>query len=301
MRIFVTGASGFVGSAFAKLAASRGHEVLGLVSPKGSEPAGLVGRNGIRWLRGALGDLPWAEIEKFAPEVCVHSAWIATPGAYLESEENEKHLQWGLALAQRLKRAGVLRFVGVGTCIEYRIADAPLNETTTPVEPTTLYARCKNELRLALEAEAMRDGSRFCWGRVFYPYGVGEHPARLASSLIQKLRAGQRVELKTPDSTKDYVYIDDLAAAMVLTIEQNVSGPINWGTGIGVSVRQIADTVASMLERPELVVNAPQLADDPLAYVVADNGRLRQLGWEPIYELRAGLDKLMSAVSAAAS
>jgi nucleoside-diphosphate-sugar epimerase len=297
MKILVTGASGFIGSAFAGLALSRGHEILGLVSPSGREPPSLVGRPGLRWLRSSLAELRWSEVEDFGPDVCVHAAWIATPGLYLDSSENEAHREWSLGLARGLRRLGMRHFVGVGTCIEYRISGAPLNEASTPLEPTWLYARCKNAVRATLEAEALQDGSLFCWGRVFYPFGVGEHPARLCTSLVQKLRAGERVELKTPDSTKDYIYIDDLASAMLLTVEKKVAGPINWGTGIGVSVRQIADAIAAMLGRPELVSNSPQLASDALSYVVADGARLRGLGWEPAFDLQAGLENLLRHLS----
>ena len=188
------------------------------------------------------------------------------------------------------------QFVGVGTCIEYKITDAPLNEDHTPVDPTTLYSRCKNTLRETLEAEARKDGSHFCWGRVFYPYGVGEHPARLCSSLIQKFRRGEKLVLKTPHSTKDYIYIDDLASAILLTMEKKFQGTINWGTGIGISERQIADAAAAMVGRPELVgeISPPEI--DPLGYVVADNARLKQLGWLPRVDLLQGLKKLSEAM-----
>src|SRR5690606_21840724 len=99
--------------------------------------------------------------------------------------------------------------------------------------------------------------------------GVGEHPGRLCSSLIQKIRRGEKLVLKTPHSTKDYIYIDDLAAAILLTIEHKVTGNINWGTGVGVSVRQIADTVAALLGRPELVAESSPPETDPFGYVVA--------------------------------
>ena len=217
MRILVTGATGFIGSAFCRLALSHGHEIAGLMLPtetppfpgapaslpasgeKARTPAGMPALPGrMLWLKGTLADLPWRAIERFQPEVCVHFAWIATPGVYLESPENEDYLRWSLDLARRLRGLGTNHIVGVGTCIEYQITNAPLSETHTPVAPTTLYARCKNALREALEAEARRDGWHFCWGRVFYPYGVGEHPARLCSALIQKLRRGEKLVLKTP-------------------------------------------------------------------------------------------------------
>lgn len=293
MRILVTGATGFIGSAFCQLALSQGHEIGGLMLPSETPPAPVSVSDKMVWLKGTVAVPPWSEIEKLQPEVCVHFAWIATPGVYLESPENENHLQWSLALVHRLRGLGTNHIVGVGTCIEYKITDALLAEDRTPVDPTTRYSRCKNALRETLEAGARQDGSRFCWGRVFYPYGAGEHPARLCSSLIQKIRRGEKLLLKTPHSTKDYIYIEDLAAAILLTVEKQFTGTINWGTGVGVSVREIADTVAGLLGRPELVDEVSPIEKDPLGFVVADATRLLGLGWKPEHTLRQGLEKLL--------
>jgi dTDP-6-deoxy-L-talose 4-dehydrogenase (NAD+) len=296
MKILVTGATGFIGSAFAKLALSRGHTIGGMMLPTENPPAHVPANERMVWIKGTLAELPWREIESFKPDACIHFAWIATPGVYLESPENEQHLEWSLNLARRLKGIGMGQFVGVGTCIEYKITDAPLSEDTTPVDPTTLYSRCKNALRETLETESRKDGSHFCWGRVFYPYGVGEHPARLCSSLIQKFRRGEKLVLKTPHSTKDYIYIDDLAAAILLTVEKKFQGTINWGTGIGISVRQIADAVAAMVGSPELVAEISPPEIDSLGYVVADNSRLKSLGWKQETNLASGLGKLAEKV-----
>jgi dTDP-6-deoxy-L-talose 4-dehydrogenase (NAD+) len=296
MRILVTGATGFIGSAFCRLALSHGHEIAGLMLPTEIPPSHVPASERMLWLKGALADLPWHAIERFQPEVCVHFAWIATPGVYLESPENEDYLRWSLDLAHRLRALGTNHIVGVGTCIEYQITNAPLSEAHTPVAPMTLYARCKNALREALEAEARQDGWHFCWGRVFYPYGVGEHPARLCSALIQKLRRGEKLVLKTPHSTKDYIYIDDLAAAILVTVEKRFTGTINWGTGLGISVRQIADIIAGTLGRPELVEEASPAEKDPLGFVVADATRLKQLGWRQQVSLEQGLNNLQRSL-----
>jgi nucleoside-diphosphate-sugar epimerase len=295
MKILITGATGFIGSAFSRLALSRGHTVGGMMLPTESAPALVPVSERMIWIKGTLAELPWREIENFKPDVCVHFAWIATPGVYLESPENENYLRWSLDLVHRLRGIGTNHIVGVGTCIEYKITNAPLSEDTTPVDPATLYSRCKNALRETLEAEAKRDGWSFCWGRVFYPYGVGEHPARLCSSLIQKFRRGEKLVLKTPHSTKDYIYIEDLAEAILLTVEKKLIGTINWGTGQGVSVRQIADIVAAMLGRPELVDEVSPPENDLLGYVVADVARLKRLGWKHAHTIQQGLEKLLAA------
>jgi nucleoside-diphosphate-sugar epimerase len=296
VKILVTGATGFIGAAFCRLALNQGHQIAGMMLPTETPPAQVPASERMLWLKGTLADLPWPAIERFQPEVCVHFAWIATPGVYLESPENENYLDWSLGLAHRLRALGTNHIVGVGTCIEYLITNEPLSEMHTPVDPTTLYARCKNALRATLEADACKNGWRFCWGRVFYPYGAGEHPARLCSALIQKLRRGEKLVLKTPHSTKDYIYIEDLAAAILLTVEKQFTGTMNWGTGIGVSVRQIADAIGAMVGRPELVEEVSPAEVDPLGYVVADATRLKALGWRQQVSLEQGLQKLQASL-----
>jgi nucleoside-diphosphate-sugar epimerase len=296
MRILITGATGFIGSAFSRLALSRGHTIGGMMLPTEKTPSGLEASARMIWFKGTLAEPPWAEIERFKPEACLHFAWIATPDVYLESPENENYFHWSREFVRRVRGFGVERIVAAGTCIEYRISSENLSEDRTPIEPITTYARWKNALRLALEEDARKDGFTFAWTRVFYPYGVGEHPARLCSSIIQKLGRGEKIELKTPNSTKDYIYIEDLALAFLTVLEKGFEGTVNLGTGIGITVKEIAQTLGEMMHRPELVkeIDPPQV--DPLGYVVADVSKLRGLGWKPDHDLRRGLEKLLANV-----
>jgi nucleoside-diphosphate-sugar epimerase len=295
MKILLTGAGGFIGSAFGRLALNRGHDLAGLLIPTERIPASLPTAKNPVWLRGFLAEAPWPEIADFRPEVCVHTAWVTTPGIYLESAENERFRDDSLHFARRLGELGTRHFVGLGTCIEYQITDQPLSEERTPLAPTTLYARCKNELRLGLEAQAETDGSVICWGRVFYPYGPGEHPSRLCSSIIEKLGRGEKIVLKTPDSAKDYIYIEDLASALLTVVESGLAGAINLGTGIGISVREIAARLGSLLGRPDLVSTAGQTEPDPFPFVVADAARLRSLRWRPTWDIEQGLKQIIRA------
>jgi nucleoside-diphosphate-sugar epimerase len=296
MKILVTGATGFIGSAFSRLALSRGHTIGGMMLPTEKTPSGLEASERITWFKGTLAEPPWSEIEKFRAEACVHFAWIATPGIYLESPENENYFHWSRVFARRVREFGARRIVAAGTCIEYRISNEKLSEDRTPIEPTTTYARWKNALRTALEEDAKKDGFGFAWTRVFYPYGVGEHPARLCSSIIQKLARGEKIELKTPNSTKDYIYIADLASAFLTVLEKGFQGTLNLGTGLGITVKEIAQTLGEMMHRPGLITEMIPPQVDPLGYVVADASKLQGLGWRPEHDLRSGLEKLVANV-----
>ncbi len=253
----------------------------------------MPGRKNIIWLRGSLDHPPGQEITMFRADVCIHAAWITTPGVYLESPENFRFLASSLQFLKLVRACGIKHIIGLGTCVEYQIGREKLSETHTPLAQTTPYARCKNDLRLALEAEAKAEDFLFSWARIFYPYGPGEHPSRLCSSIIQKLSRDEKIILKTPDSTKDYIYIDDLATALLAVAEKKFPGPINLGTGTGTTVRQIAQTLADLMGKPGLIEEVTPHENDPLGYVVADATRLRSLDWQPGHTMEQGLEKLL--------
>jgi nucleoside-diphosphate-sugar epimerase len=294
LKILLTGATGFIGANFIRHALARGHQVAGLARPDHPLPADLPGGKNLLWLRGTLDRPPGKEMAMFRADVCIHAAWITTPGIYLESPENFRFLDSSLQFLKLVRACGIKHIIGLGTCVEYQIGHEKLSETQTPLAQTTPYARCKNDLRLALEAEAAAENFLFSWARVFYPYGPGEHPSRLCSSIIQKLSRNEKIILKTPGSTKDYIYIDDLATALLAVAEKKFRGPINLGTGIGTTVRQIAQTLATLMGKPDLIEEVSPPENDPLGYVVADATRLRSLGWQPGHTMEQGLRHLLT-------
>lgn len=296
MKILLTGATGFIGSAFLKLAAGRGHEVASLVRPDKELPMWWNGLPGVRAMRGTLAEAPWSEVAEFRPEVCVHAAWIATPGVYLESPENHQYLASSLAFLRRARDSGARRSVVLGTCIEYQTGSSPFSEDRTPLAPVTIYARCKNALRIAWQEDCQAHGGALAWARIFYPYGPGEHSARLCSTAIRNLRSGHKVFVKSRACPKDYIYIDDLAAALLTVVEREITGPVNLGTGLGATVGEVARTIGELLGRPDLVEFADPPVPDPLGEVIADASRLRSLGWQPRVSLREGLTRLMACL-----
>ena len=292
MRILLTGAAGFIGGAFLKCALRCGHEILALTRRDGSVPD----QSGVHVLTGTLANAPWQEVVALRPEACVHAAWIATPGVYLESPENHRLLHDSQEFVTQAAANGVRHFVALGTCAEYRISGKPLREDAA-VAPDSTYAKCKDALRCWLTEQAPRLGASFCWARVFYPYGPGEHPLRLSSTIAQKLNRGERVELRTPASVKDYIFIDDLAAALLAAVESRCPGILNLGTGEGVTVETLARTLGEIMKRPNLIEIAPASELDPLAFVVAESARLHAVGWQRKVPLRQGLERLVRSLS----
>ena len=290
MRILVTGGTGFIGSAFVRTAVAAGHSVAVLSRRPGSSEKG-----GGTHLIGSVAEPPWNEISRFQPDACVHAAWIATPGVYLESPENVEWVEWSRSFLLRLAMEGVRRMVALGTCIEYRISGLPLSEESSEIAPTSLYGRSKDSLHRSIRTDLERQGVALAWARLFYPYGPGEHPDRLVSSLIRRFRAGEPVTLKTPRSIKDYIFVDDVAAALLCLLERRFNGPVNLGTGIGVAVGDLASQVAASVGRRDLLRMPETTVADPLDHVVADVARLKSIGWVQQARLEQGLARMIQA------
>ena len=290
MRILLTGASGFLGRAFLQAATQEGHQVICLSRrPPPENSSRLEGQ--MELIQAALDQAPWERIRRLAPSACVHSAWITSPGVYLESEDNDSLLEVSRSFLTRATQEGVTQILGIGTCLEYGPCDGPLGEGSRTL-PISRYARCKQSLSVWLEQHAKECGIRAAWARVFYPYGPHEHPRRLASSIIQSIRNGETVRLKTPASVKDYIHCRDVAQAWLRILQTQYAGPINVGTGEGTSVLALAQTIGRILGRPELVECAADPAVDSNAYMVSDPATLHTLAWQAKVPLETGLKEL---------
>lgn len=148
-------------------------------------------------------------------------------------------------------------------------------------------------MRSWLDTEFVAQDGRHCWARVFYPYGPGEDPARLFSVAIRRLQLGQPVENRAPNRISDYIFIEDLAAALVLLVERRHHGTVNLGTGHGVSIEQIVHTIAAELGVPALIDVPAAARGQPPECVVAEATRLRELGWQPRFDLPAGIKRMI--------
>ncbi|WP_038172423.1 NAD(P)-dependent oxidoreductase [Verrucomicrobium sp. BvORR106] len=284
MKLFVTGATGFIGQAFCRIAAERGHQVLGLSRNVHRPPGGayeLVG--------GSLDHVPWDRVADFAPEALVHLAWLVKPGS-VNSPENELLVAQSANLFEGAVEAGVTHIAGTGTCIEYAPSNERLDEETSALGPETAYSRAKLATLDLLKALGSARQISWSWYRIFYVYGAGEHPDRLSASILRHLSQRKDVVLRTPLSVKDYIHVDDVASALIWGLERNMTGPINVGSGQGIRIVDFARAAAEIVgaEAGHIKEVDPPAAD-PFPVTVADISRLRASGWVPQVSLHQGL------------
>jgi nucleoside-diphosphate-sugar epimerase len=289
MRIFVTGATGFIGRAFCQEAVRRGHQILALTRDADAQ----LGPN-VETALGGLALTPWEQVVRFGPEAALHLAWIAEPGVYLNSPENEVWLEHSKIWFQQLFDLGVPYVAGTGTCIEYAPSTEPLIEDRSPLGAQFPYSKAKVALYEWLRENAPQ---QWAWFRVFFPYGAGEHPNRFTSIMVRQLRDGIAIAMNTPHSIRDYVEIRDVASAFLTAMEHQMAGAVNIGSGHGLVMEDLAREIARMVQADSGLIQQNQsAAPDPYPVILADITRLRNVGWQPAVSLQEGLRRLAGSL-----
>jgi nucleoside-diphosphate-sugar epimerase len=294
MNILLTGASGFIGQALLPQLLRDGHQVTLLSrQPTSTRPISVfeIIAQPENWATAVSGK-PY--------HLCLHLAWIATPGIYLESPENLALAEATKFLAETLFQAGLNHFIGLGTCIEYAPDQIqPCTENHTLIAPCSAYGQAKEQARVSISQAAKKYGGSYTWVRLFYPYGEGEHPNRIPSSFLRTLANHQSLTLKTPDSTKDWIEIRDVVSALIHLAEKSPGQQeINLGNGVGTSMTDFAKITAHVVNanRSQILVSN-QPAIDPYSYHVADTSKLLSTGWRPSVNLEQGLQSLYTSHS----
>jgi nucleoside-diphosphate-sugar epimerase len=288
-RVLVTGATGCIGRHCLPLLLERGWEVHAVSSRPQASP---------------LPNVTWHEADLFDPTRMasvvasaqathlLHLAWYVVPGKSGSSLTNIHWLQASLALLQQFRACGGERVVVAGSSFEYDWRYGYCSEQLTPANPNTLYGACKEALRSVLEEFARETGLSQAWPRIFFLYGPHEHPERLIPAVVRALLRGEIARCSHGDQIRDYLYVGDVADALVTILASDVQGPINIGSGRALTLRDLVTRAAEKLnglDRVHFGAIPSRPNDAPL--VVADIARLRtQLGWKPSFDLDRGLE-----------
>ena len=266
-RILLTGATGFVGRQVLTSLLEENVEIRCVLregreselpsSPKIREPIFTkdLFEEGIEWWSTVLQGI----------DTIVHCAWYAEPGKYQYSPKNLECLEGTIRMGRAAAEAGVRRVVGVGTCLEYRLSETPLT-MNTPLAPESPYASAKAAAYLALSGLLPTLGIEFAWCRLFYLFGEGENPARLVPAIRDALSQGKEVALTKGSQVRDFLDVRDAGKQIAAVALGGETGPLNICSGISISVRELAESIADQYgarhllrfgTRPENPVDPP--------------------------------------------
>jgi len=308
MTVLVTGGAGYIGSHTARWLRRSGREVvvldnleLGHGEAVGDAPLVV----------GDIADHALVErvVARHGIDSCIHFAAyknagesMVRPDKYFGNNTAGSH-----ALVDALQRAGVHRIVFSSTCAVYGTPEVSPVAETAPLRPESPYGESKLMVERILDWYDRLHGVRSVCLRYFNAAGaspdgdLGED-WRFSLNLVPvaiKATLGRREPLDvfgtdypTVDGTaiRDYIHVDDLAAAHLAALEWLERGgesrAVNLGTGIGSTVREVLHAIERVAGRPVPHRDTERRPGDPVQ-VYADNRLARELlGWTPRYDLQ---------------
>ncbi|MGA2512049.1 MAG: UDP-glucose 4-epimerase GalE [Candidatus Limnocylindrales bacterium] len=311
MRILVTGGAGYIGSVSVEAFLDAGHEVTvlddlstghrGAVSPGAALEIGTYGDT------AALTVL----LKRRRIEAVLHCAAKSIVGESMTDPAKyfRENVSGGIALLEAMRDAGVRRIVFSSTAATYGMPDRTPIVESDPIRPISAYGETKRCVEAAIAWYGRGYGFRSVILRYFNAAGatsqygeLHEPETHLVPVVLSAAADGRAVtvfgdDYPTPDGTcvRDYVHVEDLAAAHLAAIEATdpanprtgrASGPCqplicNLGSGTGFSNREVVAAAERVVGHAIPVKIGPRRDGDPAVLVASADRAAAELGWKP--------------------
>lgn len=279
MRVVVTGHKGFIGQHVARALKAQGYDVLGL-------------------------DLPEVDITQRLERVpnlhgVIHLAALAHPR---QCDENprlayEVNVLGTRNVLQMALEGGARKVVFSSSAHVYDIPPRVIpSDETLPLRLNNIYTTTKILGEQLCHLYWENHGLPYTVLRLFNVYGPGQRVGYFIPDMIEKAKTGA-IDLTGGNTTKDFVYIEDVARAFVMALGSNFVGAVNIGTGIETDLASIASRIAD--EHRAHFFTTPSRNATRMCAEIARAKRV--LGWEPQVSLKGGLDAILGGYKAEVS
>jgi polyisoprenyl-phosphate glycosyltransferase len=293
--ILVTGASGFVGANLYKTIAAERSDVF------------AVEKQGKSWRLADVKDDFVIAVDLTDSSAVKNLLNNVTPqtvfdcvayGAYSFERDAERIYATNflsvVALAGMLAERSISAFVHAGTSSEYGTNSAAPQEDGV-ADPNSHYAVSKTAVSSYLRYMGQHRGFPCASLRLYSVYGPLEDTSRLIPNLLRRGLEGGYPQFVDPRTSRDFVHVDDVCAAFILTAAKMNPQIYGMSFNVGTGTRTTIAELASLSKRVFGIAEEPQFGsmaarDWDLSDWYADPTRAKEiLGWEPAIGLEEGL------------
>jgi UDP-glucuronate 4-epimerase len=305
-QYLVTGVAGFIGARTSELLIKAGHQVVGIDNMNDAYDL-RVKEYRLRKLQampefifhkldisdksivGQFREQKFESVINLAARAGVRAS-VKDPWVYVES-----NMIGTLNMLEICRQTGTKKFIVASTSSIYgEDPPYPTPESASSSEPLQPYAASKKG------AEAMAHAYHHLYGidvtilRFFTVYGPAGRPDLSIFRFVKWISEGQPVRVNGDgEQSRGFTYIDDIARGIIAALKPLDYEVINLGGHEVITINNLIKLIEEVVGKKALIdYGPPDLADMRSNWAdVTKAGQL--LGWEPQFDMRSGIEKLV--------
>jgi len=306
MRVIVTGGAGFIGSHVADAFAARGDNVTVVDDLSAGRPSRLSERVSVHKVNITEARPLEQVIESVKPDLICHlaaqidvRASVAQPAA-----DAQTNVLGTINVLEAARTAGArVLFCSTGGALYGRDAPIPSMEDVLPL-PESPYGIGKHCAEQYLGLYNRLHGTAHSVLRLANVYGPRQDPAGEAGVVpifCSQVLAGRRPTVFGDGTqTRDYVYVGDVVGAFLAAADRRRPGTWNIGTGVEVSVLDLARVIGEVTGLPVDYTLAPARPGELQRSALAVELAKADLGWTATTSLADGVRSVCEWIEAGA-
>lgn len=310
--VLITGGTGFAGSHLVELLIEQGYTQIHVTAYNLAESyvTSLLPAENIHQLNLIDTQATATLIKDLRPNHIYHLAAMAEAGSSFESAEktivNNTLLQLNVLEAIRL-HAPQARVLIIGSAQEYDLIKLPQTNPPTPVSETQPLGPGNPYAVSKVSQDLMGLSYHYAYNldvvraRPFNHSGERQMPAFAIPDFARQIalaESGQSSEIKVGnlEGIRDFTDVKDVVKAYVILMENGVAGEVyNIGSGQGFKMQDILDQLVTLATVPiTITVDQDKLRPLDVPVVIADNAKMKQLGWQPTIPLAETLLRVLN-------
>lgn len=167
-----------------------------------------------------------------------------------------------------------------------------------PIRPTSVYGMAKRVSELYLDLWHRVYGMKYAVLRLANVYGPRQNPhgeAGVVAIFSERLLRGEVPTINgSGEQTRDFVFVRDVARAVVSVCEQGVSGVYNIGTGVETSVNELYRLIAAAAQSSISPGYVEGKAGEQMRSSIDSSEAGKAFGWKAMYNLEEGIKETVA-------